>query len=141
MRFIFCADPFSINRPDSMYEEEVSAVKGLNLEYSCISFEDLVEQHDVARAVRKVEPSVEIETGIYRGWMLKPEAYTRLYEALVERNIFLINTPSAYKHCHHLLQSYAVIECSIPQSAWRKAGPVLPIHKTMVFPHPLTPNT
>src|SRR5258708_30686780 len=122
MRFIFCADPFSINRPDSMYEEEVSAVKGLNLEYSCISFEDLVEQHDVARAVRKVEPSVEIETGIYRGWMLKPEAYTRLYEALVERNIFLINTPSAYKHCHHLPESYAVIECSTPQSVWIKAG-------------------
>lgn len=122
MRFIFCADPFSINRPDSMYEDEVSAVKGLNLEYSYISFEDLVERHDTERAVRKVWTSDKRETGIYRGWMLKPEAYTRLYAALAERNIFLINTPSSYKHCHYLPESYAVIESKTPQSVWIKAS-------------------
>ncbi|MFL5703446.1 MAG: ATP-grasp domain-containing protein [Ktedonobacteraceae bacterium] len=118
MRIIFCSDPWDINRPDSMYELEAMAARGTGLDYSLISFESLVEQQNANKAVRRVEQSANQELGIYRGWMLRPEAYERLYAALADRGIMLINTPPAYKLCHYLPASYEAIEAYTPQSTW-----------------------
>ncbi|MFL5663014.1 MAG: hypothetical protein ACJ8BW_16945 [Ktedonobacteraceae bacterium] len=118
MRIIFCSDPWDINRPDSMYELEAMAARGTGLDYSLISFESLVEQQNANKAVRRVEQSANQELGIHRGWMLRPEAYERLYAALADRGIMLINTPPAYKLCHYLPASYEAIEAYTPQSTW-----------------------
>lgn len=37
---------------------------------------------------------------IYRGWMLKPDKYVKLYDLLRERNITLITTPQEYELFH-----------------------------------------
>ena len=51
---------------------------------------------------------------MYRGWMLKPSTYGRLYEALAAKGLRLVNDPAAYVHCHHLPESYSAIEDGRP---------------------------
>jgi len=62
---------------------------------------------------------------VYRGWMLTPRQYGNLYDALQSRGVQLINTPSAYRVCHYLPDSYQFIEDVTPRSVWLKlAGTV-----------------
>lgn len=131
MRIIFCADYWNPLHPDSAYETEASIAKKLNLNYSLIDFEALVERQNAARAVRKVEAASTEEVAIYRGWMLKPHVYERLYNELAEKNLFLINTPAAYKHCHYLPESYHVIEGYTPRSIWLKGGSEVSMDRVM----------
>ena len=118
MRLIFCADPLSILRPDSAYAYEVAMVEQLGIPYVLISFEALVDERNAVRAIRRVEAVTTPELGIYRGWMLRPEAYQRLSIALQEKGITLINTPEEYVHCHYLPASYGLIEDQTPRSVW-----------------------
>lgn len=118
MRLIFCADPLDPRAPDPAFAQEVAAADSLHIAYSLVHFEALVYEQDERKAVRRVEPPQNEDVGVYRGWMLRPELYARLYDALAERGIRLINTPAAYRHCHHLPESYAVIESNTPKSVW-----------------------
>ncbi|MFK7906585.1 MAG: ATP-grasp domain-containing protein, partial [Chitinophagales bacterium] len=86
---------------------------------SLISFEALKEDN-LQRALKRVKPSMELEQAIYRGWMLKPFEYQAFYEALLQRNIQLINTPTEYQFCHYLPNSYAVIEAFTPKTTFKK---------------------
>src|SRR5688500_11230184 len=55
---------------------------------------------------------------LYRGWMLTAPQYASLYQALDARNVRLVNTPEAYRFCHHLPESYAALEGVTPESVW-----------------------
>ena len=74
------------------------------------------------KAVRRVQLRPELETALYGGWMLTAEEYTKLYDALLEQGVRLLNDPAAYKHCHHLPESYSVIEGHTPASVWLKTS-------------------
>src|SRR5688500_9278074 len=101
MRLLFCSDPFNSRAPDPAYEAEVAAASGLGLAYDLISYEALVYDSNPVKAVRQVEEQPDPAPGIYRGWMLTPEQYTRLYDAITPRGVHLINDPTAYRHCHY----------------------------------------
>lgn len=119
MRILFCSDPVNIGQVDPSYAAEATAAAQAGFTVSRVDYEALVDERDPRRAVRKVEPGDEV--GIYRGWMLRPERYRELYDALAGKGIRLINTPEAYVHCHHLPESYAVIEGLTPKSVWLPA--------------------
>ncbi|MGH2480421.1 MAG: ATP-grasp domain-containing protein [Ktedonobacteraceae bacterium] len=110
-------------------------MESVYLNYSLIDVEALVEQQNAVRAIRKVEPASTAETAIYRGWMLKPYAYEHLYTTLVEKGLFLINTPAAYIHCHYLPESYHLIESFTPRSTWIKTGPDVSIDEVITVLH------
>jgi len=74
----------------------------------------------VTRAVRRVPHQPQPGPGVYRGWMVTPEQYRLLYEALEDKGIRLLNDPAAYRHCHYLPESYPVIEPHTPRSVWIK---------------------
>jgi len=131
MRVIFCADPLHPSRPDEAYLREVAAAETAGLRRGLISFEALVYEHDAERAVRRVAASDDGELGIYRGWMLRPEDYVRLYDALEQRGLRLINTPDEYTHCHHLPASYSVIEAVTPRTVWLPAGGGFAVSRVM----------
>lgn len=118
MRMIFCADPWNVRQPEPMYADEVAATEQLNVPFSLLNFEALVDQHNDTRALRRVKVADTPELAIFRGWMLKPEDYMLLYAALAERNIFLINMPLAYTHCHFLPESYDLIRDLSPDTVW-----------------------
>ncbi|HCF26294.1 MAG TPA: hypothetical protein DEV81_03505 [Cyanobacteria bacterium UBA11049] len=118
MKFVFCANPLNKRSPDIDYQAEVCAVEKLGFEYVLINYEALVDENDAYKAVNKIEKQSNSELAIYRGWMLKPDKYSQLFDALAERGLYLINTPTAYTHCHYLPESYSVIESYTPKSVW-----------------------
>ncbi len=130
---IFCEDPLSPRHPDTVYEAEVAACETLGLEYAVISYEMLVDEKRPEKAVRHVAEWQTSQTGVYRGWMLRPEYYGYLYEALNAKGISLINTPQAYKHTHHLPESYAVIESATPKSVWMEIDREISMDEVMTL--------
>jgi len=80
----------------------------------------LVDFDNPTKALRKVQPSANKETAIYRGWLLKPKFYEILYESLKAKNFELINSPLSYKHCLYLPESYDLIKEHTPMTVWLK---------------------
>jgi hypothetical protein len=114
MRIVFCSEPFSPLRVDSAYESEADAAQTVGFDFDLIDFEALVDSGNSATAIRKVKEQPAPVVAVYRGWMLKPERYAQLFDALAERNINLINSPAQYKHCHYLPESFSLIENHTP---------------------------
>jgi hypothetical protein len=118
MRLIFCADPLTPSAPDPEYAAEVAAVVDAGGAYDLINFERLVHDGNPNTATRRVRAADAPELAVYRGWMLRPEAYAQLYDALQAKGLRLINTPDAYRHCHYLPESYPIIRDVTPRTVW-----------------------
>ena len=118
MTIIFCADPLQPYLPDRAYDAEVEAAKSAGLEFEIINFERLTRDENAELATRRVAHHETPQLAIYRGWMLRPEHYQALYDALQKRNLLLINSPDAYRHCHYLPEFYQAIESLTPRSIW-----------------------
>jgi len=121
MRIIFCSDYWNPQSPDEAYRNEAEIAHKLGLHSLLISFEAL-EQGNITRAIRRITATSNEGSVVYRGWMIKQSQYERLYAALAEKGLKLINTPEAYKHCHYLPESYHVIEEMTPRTVWLKTN-------------------
>jgi ATP-grasp domain, R2K clade family 3 len=119
---IYCADPLHPRQPDNTYAEEVTAAEAVGLAYGLISYEALVDDNDAEAAVRRIPEQSPQIAAVYRGWMLRPEQYARLYNALAARGVLLINDPAAYRHCHYLPEWYPLFEGETPRSVWLHSG-------------------
>src|SRR3954468_8170323 len=118
MLLVLCRDPLEHSRPERAFEAEVAAIEGLGLPYVLVDHDALVRADDPGRAVRRVPERAVPVRAAYRGWMMTPRQYGRLYEALFARGVVLINDPDQYRHCHYLPESYPVIEGLTPRSVW-----------------------
>lgn len=118
MRLIFCSEPFSPFRVDSAFENEASAALAAGFEFDLINFETLTRGGSALAAVSRLTAQSAFATAIYRGWTLKPDVYSKLYDALLTRNIRLINSPAEYRHCHYLPESFSIIESCTPATVF-----------------------
>ncbi|HEX9058998.1 MAG TPA: ATP-grasp domain-containing protein [Clostridia bacterium] len=118
MKVIFCADPLNNKKVDMDYEAEYNAAKELGLETELIGFEDLVCDDNPSAAVRKIKDQKETTFALYRGWMMRPQKYEKLYNALKLKGIELVNTPESYRQCHYLPESYCVIQNYTAKTIW-----------------------
>ena len=118
MTIIFCCDPLEPAQPDRAYQAEVEAAREAGLPFEIINFERLTRDENAELAARRVRAREWPELAVYRGWMLNLSDYERLYQTLLERNLLLINTPTQYRHCHYLPESYEVIKAHTPQTIW-----------------------
>jgi hypothetical protein len=73
-----------------------------------------VDAADALRKARIVEPG----RAVYRGWMLRSEAYRALYDTLLARGVRLLTKPEAYDACHHAPGSYAALKEFVPKTVW-----------------------
>ena len=121
MTIIFCADPLESHKPDRAFAAEVASAERAGLRWQIVSFERLTRDKNAELAVRRVDAATAPALAIYRGWMLRPEDYQALYQALQERKFLLINAPDAYRHCHLLPASYDVIETHTARTIWLPA--------------------
>jgi len=119
---IYCVDPLQPRQPDSAYAEEVIAAETVGLAHGLISYEALVDDSDAEAAVRRIPEQSPPVTAIYRGWMLRPEQYARLYDALAARGVLLISEPAAYRYCHYLPEWYPLFAGETPRSIWLRGG-------------------
>jgi hypothetical protein len=117
-RFVFCCDPFSKSEPDSVYATEFEAAEKHGFPCALINFEALVNDDNPQRAVARVAEGTGETKAVFRGWMMKPDAYTKLYGALLDRNVRLINSPEEYRHAHYLPESFDLIQKRSPRTVW-----------------------
>jgi hypothetical protein len=120
MKLVFCSDPVNPRQPDETYRAEAAAAERLGVPFSLVDHDALTHDDDPARAVRRVSQQPQSGLALYRGWMLTPHQYRLMYEALDARGVRLLNDPAAYRHCHHLPESYPAIEPHTPRSVWIK---------------------
>ena len=52
----------------------------------------------------------EIQSAIYRGWMMKPEQYEKFYNGLIEHNIKLVTKPEQYNLMHIFPNVYKYVK-------------------------------
>jgi hypothetical protein len=112
---LFPSSPMSPREVEPDYADERAAAVAAGF---TIGFMDhsLVTSCETERAVRFAR-DLSGPT-IYRGWMLKPSEYASLHVALAARGVVLVNDPAAFRFCHWLPESYAVIEGRTPRTVW-----------------------
>ena len=118
MIVVFCRDPLEPSRPDGAFGAEVSVAEQMSLPSVLVDIDALVREDDPAQAVRRVPDQPDPVLAVYRGWMVMPTQYRKLFEALSTKNIRLINDPEQYRHAHHLPENYPVIRVLSPISIW-----------------------
>lgn len=112
---LFCSQPFAPKEVDADFLTEHRAA--IDAGFSTALFDHtLVTEGDVSRAIRRIPEN--IGSCVYRGWMLTASRYSELHDALMQRGAQLVNSPSAYRFCHHLPESYSALEGETPESVW-----------------------
>lgn len=117
MIVLFCSDPLNPKQVDAEYEQEYRTAQAMGILTGLINLEALIAG-EVKSAVKNVREHETDSMAIYRGWMLKPQQYQEMYDALKHRNITLINTPEQYTHCHHLPNSFEHIHSKSVRTKW-----------------------
>jgi hypothetical protein len=119
MNILFCDNPFE-NKPtvEKDYEDEFVSAKQNGFTTHLFSYESLIKDENAEFATRRIKPSDTLQKIIYRGWMLKPNQYALLYNALLTKNYRLINSPTEYQNCHYLPDNYKFIIGHTPKTIW-----------------------
>ncbi|WP_196893025.1 ATP-grasp domain-containing protein [Aureivirga marina] len=117
MVLLFCDSVFDRKIIEPDYEKEQQIAKKYGFQTYLISHEELTDNH-LKNALRFIPTLEEKEIGMFRGWMLTPNQYEKLYNRLLEKNIQLINSPKEYKHAHYLPESFELIKEKSPFSIW-----------------------
>jgi hypothetical protein len=86
MLVVLCSDPLEPARPDRSFQTEVDALNGVGLSDVLVDHDALASGDDDARVIRRVPDRSEPVTAVYRGWMMTPPQYRRLYDALAGRH-------------------------------------------------------
>lgn len=135
MMIVYCNEPIAPRQVDSMFAEEFTAACSSRLQTALIGFEALAAGR-TTEAVRTVPAQPTPTEAVYRGWMLTPEHYGALYQALHDRGLQLINTPAMYRHAHYLPESYGVIEAHTAKSVWMPVGGAVNFEAVMALVAP-----
>lgn len=111
MQLLYPCNPFDKNTPDEEYEEEFNAAKAAGLTCFLFSEDDFESGEFKPRPLQQFQGEM-----LYRGWMLTPERYAALAQAVAAKNASLINSPSQYKQCHYLPEWYPACEDLTPKT-------------------------
>jgi hypothetical protein len=135
MLVLYCLDPLERHRPDDACAAEAAVAERLGIPWAVIDH-DAVVQGQAERAVRRVPAQDALTTAVYRGWMMTADQYRLFDEALAARGVRLINDPGAYRHCHHLPESYPVLEGQTPRSVWMPVASEVEMDRVMELLRP-----
>ena len=111
VNFLFCNNSLYPCRVDEDYKKEYQAA-GLDNYCALFSYEEFMEGR-----LKLYGEDISGLT-IYRGWMMKPEMYRELYDALEQKEIYLINTPEEYERYHLLPGWYNDFKDDTVASVW-----------------------
>ncbi len=93
---LFPAFCHGLREPDPEFQREAQALESLGISWHVVNISALNEG-DLEAAFRYLgEPAVS--PMIYRGWILRPEEFTILHNALSQRGCRLLTSPAAYRH-------------------------------------------
>jgi hypothetical protein len=112
MNILFCNNVLCPNTVDEAFSDEYECAK-IN------GFNTYLYNHDEQSTIN-IRPIYEMETIIYRGWMLTHTQYEKLYNELFLKNYKLINDPIEYINCHYLPNSLQFINEHTPKTIFQR---------------------
>jgi len=112
MKFLFCENVLKPNTVDDAFIEEYENVLNNGFNVLLLNSDN--------KLLGKIQTNDKIEEIIYRGWMLTPAEYSKLYYDLLSNNYKLINNPTEYQNCHYLPDSLKFIENYTPKTIFQK---------------------
>jgi len=120
VHILFCEDAFEKNKIDPDFEEEYLSAKKNSFPTILFNFDDFTMSGGISSATKRIKAADHVMLTIYRGWMLTPNQYDELYQALLLKNYRLINTTREYQNCHYLPDSLKFIENKTPRTVFEK---------------------
>jgi integrase len=114
---IFCVNPLDPRSMEPDFSSEFAGAREAGFSPILIDHDELDQRISPAAALRKTridEPGI----GIYRGWMLRSEAYAGLFNALFERGVRLLTSPEEYAACHHAPGAYSLLKNWMASMTW-----------------------
>ncbi|HEX8463055.1 MAG TPA: ATP-grasp domain-containing protein [Abditibacterium sp.] len=114
----FPADSLERSQVERDYAHEQRAAVAAGFETAIFDFDALTRGESIEVVLRRVRPREGVTEAIYRGWMLTPENYSRLYFGLKNRGFSLVNMPENYEFCHSMPRNYELLKPLTPRTAW-----------------------
>ena len=114
IKILFPNEPFNRKNVDSSYNDEFQSCKIMGINTYFYDYESLVNDNKFISDIDKNDNCLLI----YRGWMIKPEQYSFLYNKILERTngyVTLINSPEQYSNCHCFPNIYNDIKKYTPR--------------------------
>lgn len=109
LKFIFPSDPEDLNQIDSSFEYELSVVKHLGLENILIDIDNL----------KSIKKNDKCGVGIYRGWMVCPNTYRKIYTLLLRKQcIQMMVFPCHYERSHCFMENWKVLSEFTPKTIY-----------------------
>ncbi|MCW8133796.1 MAG: ATP-grasp domain-containing protein [Planctomycetota bacterium] len=115
LHFLFSEHPLRKGVPDPQFEDQKAAVEAAGFTASCIGERTLKEG-------RALLGEMSGCTVVYRGWMVKPEAYLRMSEAVAAAGAAMLTSPEAYQAAHYLPNWYATLADLTPETVVLPVG-------------------
>lgn len=112
---LFPCDPSRPRTPDGAFEREAAAARAAGLRVGVLDH-DAAAAGDAHAAVRGVPEGPGLV--VYRGWMLRPERYALVHDALVACGAQPLTDAAAYRAAHHLPAWYPALQTITPRSVW-----------------------
>lgn len=109
MTLLFPGSYMDYRKMDEDMQEEYRAAVETGLYHTILFNYDEWVAGDSLRMTEK-EASPDSYCVVYRGWMLKPEEYLRLFEELSDKGIRLLTTPREYDNLHLFPNVYPFIK-------------------------------
>jgi ATP-grasp domain, R2K clade family 3 len=111
--------------PDSSdrFEIEVLATEELRIESYALPLEPIV-MGDVERALLRL-PRPQSRTWLYRGWMLREEEYTALYEAIADRDEELIVDPESFAEATYAPNYLPLLGSHTAPARWTESDDIV----------------
>jgi hypothetical protein len=113
MRFLFPSDYFKPQRVDSAYTEQYDRLHASGFDTSVISLENLS-----LGAAKIYPPPHPGERLIYRGWMISPNDYSLLVNAVRNTGADLWIDRDEYLSTHYLPNWYPLLQDLTPETYW-----------------------
>lgn len=117
MHLLYPSDPFNKTSVDEAYAEEFTAASAASLPCSLFSFEDFEDGRFRARPAFSAGVDV-----VYRGWMMTPDAYSRLADSVTVSGGQMKTSVSGYRHCHYLPEWYPLCVAWTPETVIADKG-------------------
>ena len=113
MLILFPDNYFNPSKPDSDYQAEWRAAIEFGFKTGLLSNDGL----DDGRIHLKL-PDGYSGMVMYRGWMMRPDLYGKLYNKLLKCNVIPMTSPEMYAKFHTLPGYYSSIKEDTPKAIW-----------------------
>lgn len=115
---LFPTDSLERSQVERDYKPEWLAARNAGFETALFDFDALRRGEPIEAVLRRVPQKAAPQTLVYRGWMLRLDEYTRLFDGLNQRDWNMINSPRAYRFAHHLPENYGLWRAAMPETVW-----------------------